>query len=247
MTVRFDFTGRTLVLTGANGGIGRAIARLFHSAGARLVLTDLDGAALGAFAGELGDGDRVAWLAADAGDAADAAATVACAAGRFGAIDFLVPAAGIYQLVAFADMTAADWQRTVGINLDGVFHLVHGALPHLAEGSAVVNLTSMAAYRGGYSNAHYSATKGALVSLTRSLARELAPKTRVNAVAPGIIETPMTRGYIARRGGDTVAETPLGRFGTPEEVASVVAFLCSPAAGFINGETVQVNGGLYMA
>lgn len=243
----FDFENRTLVVTGANGGIGRATAELYRSSGANLVLTDLDEAALEGFAGSLGDGSRIATLKADASSAEDAEKTVELATRKFGGIDFLVPSAGIYQARPFVDMSDADWHRTISINLDGVFYLCKRALPALKDGACIVTIASLAAYRGAYTNVHYSATKGAMVSMTRALSRELAPKIRVNGVAPGIIETPMTGELLKTRTNESISQTPLSRLGRPSEIASVIAFLCSPAASFITGETIQVNGGIYMA
>ncbi|MFS8979931.1 SDR family oxidoreductase [Cupriavidus necator] len=242
-----DFASRTLLLTGANGGIGREVARLFHAGGANLVLTDLDADGLASFARGLSDPDRIVALPMDAASPDDSARAVATAVERFGGIDFLVPSAGLYQAQPVAEMTDAQWRQTLGINLDGVFYLIRRAIPVLREGSAIVNLTSVAAHRGAYSNAHYAASKGALLSLTRSLARELGPRTRVNAVSPGIIETPMTAELVRARGAESVEQTPLRRLGHPREVASAIAFLCSGAASFITGEVLHVNGGLYMA
>lgn len=243
----FDFNNRTLVLSGANGGIGRSIAALFYASGANLVLTDIDKSALDSFAASLGGDERIATIQADAASAEDAEKTIALAGERFGGIDFLVPSAGIYQAKPFAEMSDVDWHRTISINLDGVFYLCKRALPALNEGSSIVTLASLAAYRGAFVNAHYGATKGAMVSMTRALSRELAPKTRVNGVAPGIIETPMITDLLKTRMDETMSQTPLKRLGKPSEIASVVAFLCSPAASFITGETIQVNGGIYMA
>ncbi len=243
-----DFTGRTLLLTGASGGIAQATAQLFHAGGANLVLTDIAQPALEAFAATLDpDGRRVATIRMDAARAEDAAAAVALARERFGGIDFLVPAAGIYPDQPFATMTAEQWRGLMAINLDGVFHICRAALPALRDGSAIVNLASVAGHRGSRDHAHYSASKSALFGLTRSLALELAPRTRVNAVSPGIIVTGMTEGVRAQRGEALLAATPLGRHGTPAEIASVIAFLCGPGASFITGEVVHVNGGLYMA
>ncbi|WHS30548.1 SDR family NAD(P)-dependent oxidoreductase [Brucella sp. NM4] len=243
----FDFNNRTLVLSGANGGIGRSIAALFYASGANLVLTDIDKSALDSFAASLGGDERIATIQADAASAEDAEKTIALAGERFGGIDFLVPSAGIYQAKPFAEMSDVDWHRTISINLDGVFYLCKRGLPALNEGSSIVTLASLAAYRGAFVNAHYGATKGAMVSMTRALSRELAPKTRVNGVAPGIIETPMITDLLKTRMDETMSQTPLKRLGKPSEIASVVAFLCSPAASFITGETIQVNGGIYMA
>ncbi|WP_417241195.1 SDR family NAD(P)-dependent oxidoreductase [Celeribacter halophilus] len=244
----FDFTNRTLVLTGANGGIGRAVAELFYRAGANLVLADIDAASLEAFATTLSDpkGGAVFSLSADAANPDDADRIIERAA-DMGGIDFLVPSAGIYLSEPFSEMTDEQWRRTLSINLDGVFYLTRRAVGHFKAGSSIVNLSSMAAHRGAKSNVHYGASKGALGAMSRALANELAPKTRVNVVSPGVIETPMTQNLIATRGDDTLRHTPMGRMGQASEVASVIAFLCSPAASFVNGETLHVNGGLYMS
>jgi 3-oxoacyl-[acyl-carrier protein] reductase len=244
----YTFDGRTLLLTGANGGIGRAIAAMFYQYGANLLLTDLDEPALRQFADTLDStGERVVTLRMDSANPEDASSAVALALERFGGIDFLVPSAGLYEAQPFREMQDAQWRRTLSVNLDGVFYLCQRAADALCEGSAIVNLTSVAAHRGAYYNAHYSASKGGLLSLTRSLARELGPTTRVNAVSPGIIETPMTASLIRTRGADSIEQTPLRRLGQPQEIASAVAFLCSAAASFITGEVLHVNGGLYIA
>ncbi|WP_322008761.1 SDR family NAD(P)-dependent oxidoreductase [Paraburkholderia sp. J12] len=244
----YDFQGRTLLLTGANGGIGRAIATIFHQYGANMVLADMDEPGLRHFADALDPGGQgVATLRMDAAIPDDSGRAVDLAVERFGGIDFLVPSAGLYEARPFREMQDSQWRRTLSINLDGVFYLCQRALGALRPDSAIVNLTSVAAHRGAYYNAHYSASKGGLLSLTRSLARELGPTTRVNAVSPGIIETPMTADLIRTRGTDSIEQTPLKRLGQPEEIASVVAFLCSSAASFMTGEVLHVNGGLYMA
>jgi 3-oxoacyl-[acyl-carrier protein] reductase len=249
MNMTLDFSGRTLVLTGANGGIGREVALLFGRAGANLVLSDLDDQKLQAFVQEQLSfaKDRVAVQRVDSTRAEDARALVELATQRFGGIDFLVPSAGVYLAQPFREMTDAQWHQTVSVNLDGVFYICQRAVEHLKDNSAIVNLSSMAAHRGAFYNAHYSATKGALISFTRSLARELGPRTRVNVVSPGIIDTPMASELIRARGADSIAQTPLKRVGQPHEIASVIGFLCSDAASFMTGETININGGLHMA
>lgn len=245
--LKFDFENRTLVLSGANGGIGRTIAELFFEAGSNLILTDLDATGLETFASSLGDDKRVAFLQVDASSPVDAENTIALAMKRFGGVDFLVPSAGIYQSKPFVEMSDQDWSRTISINLDGVFYLCRRAVGAFRAESSIVTIASLAAFRGAFSNAHYGATKGAMVSFTRALARELAPRTRVNGVAPGVIETPMTAELIKTRGDETLVQTPMARLGKASEIASAIGFLCSSGASFITGETIQVNGGIYMA
>ncbi len=244
-------SGRVLVLTGASGGIGREVARLFHAQGALLVLADIDGAAVEALAVELaaenGDDSTIAAMAMDSANPDDAGRLVDLARDRFGGIDFLVPAAGLYLARPIREMSDADWRETLSINLDGVFYLARRAIDLMRPSSAIVTLTSMAAHRGSFYNAHYGSSKGGLLTLTRCLARELGPRTRVNAVSPGIVRTPMTTDLIEERGAESIEQTPLGRIGEPSEVASVVHFLCSEAASFITGEVIHVNGGLYIS
>lgn len=244
----FDFSGRTLFLTGANGGISRAIARVFFDLGANCVLTDLDFEGVGAFARELDpSGARVLALRQDAAEQDDAQGAVEAAVARFGVLDFLVTSAGLYRTRLVEEMDEAHWRKGIAVNLDGVFYTCRAAIPHLAQGSAIVNVASMAGHRGSYSHADYAAAKSGVLGFSRSLAIELAPKVRVNAVSPGLIDTPMVRPLMDAKGGVLLDSTPMKRLGTPEEVGRVVAFLCSDWAGFVTGETVHVNGGLYIA
>lgn len=243
----YDFNDRVLLLTGANGGIGRETACLFFKHGAKLVLTDLDEKGVDAFGASLdASGQRVATLRMDAAEANDSERAVAVAEQRFGGIDFLVPAAALYLAQPVQEMTDAQWRQTLSINLDGVFYVCRRAIRALRENSAIVNLTSIAAHRGAFVNAHYVASKGGVLSLTRSLARELGPRTRVNTVSPGVIRTSMTTELIQRHGAEMIAQTPLKRLGHPREVATAIGFLCSSAASFITGEVLHVNGGLHM-
>ena len=182
---------------------------------------------------------------ADVSAAAGNEQIVAAAADRYGRVDDVVLAAGIYPEGPLLETSDEEWRRTLAVNLDSAFYLLRAVQPHLDRRGSIVALTSIAGARGSKNHAAYAATKGALLSLVRSMAWELTP-ARVNAVAPGVIETTMTDGLRAQRSEPLLQQTPLGRFGTAEEVAGVIAFLCSPAASFITGEVIHVNGGLHM-
>lgn len=239
--------GRRVLITGAGGGIGSASAEYFAAAGADLVLVDLLPEAIARVAEALPADASVVQLAGDLTDP-EMLEQLCGLVETAGGVDHLVLAAGIYTEHSVEEMSDADWSRTMTINLDTNFRLTRALIPHLREGGSIVNFGSMAGSRGSRNHAHYAATKGAIVSFGRSLAWELSDRNiRVNAVAPGIIATQMTESLVASGGDALLAATPLHRFGQPEEVASVVVFLCSPAASFINGDTIHINGGLHMA
>lgn len=243
----FDFNNKTLFLTGANGSISRAIARLLFDLGASCVLTDLDESGVQSFARELDpSGRRTVGLRQDAASSADANHALAVARERFGTVDHVVTGAGLYRDQMVHDMTDEQWRQSLDINLSGVFYTCRAAIPLLADGAAIVNIASMAGHKGSYMHSHYAAAKGAVLTFSRSLALELAPRVRVNAVSPGLIDGPMVQPLLRARGPELIEQTPLKRLGTPEEVARTVAFLCSDWASFITGETVHVNGGLYI-
>jgi 3-oxoacyl-[acyl-carrier protein] reductase len=183
----------------------------------------------------------------DASQSADAKTVVDACVSRFGKIDFLVPCAGIYDDNLIKDISDEQWLHTINVNLNGVFYIVRQAIPVMSDGGAIVNMASQAAHLGGsITHGHYGATKGAILAFTRTLAKELGPRIRANAVSPGSIETPMIARNIATQGEEIVRHTPLKRLGKPEEIASVVAFLCSDASSFVTGETILVTGGSYM-
>lgn len=239
--------GRVLLLTGAGGGIGSATARLFHDEGASLALVDRDLADVEALADELGDPERVLLLTADASAPGEGRAAVEAAHAHFGRLDDVVLGAGIYPEVDVLQMTDEEWDQVLRVNLSAAAEVARAAGLVLDQGGSIVGLTSIAGQRGSRGHAHYAASKAGMLAFLRSLALELAPRVRVNAVAPGTIETTMTKANRERRSLELLAATPLARYGRPAEVAAVVHFLCTPGAGFITGEQIAVNGGMHMA
>lgn len=243
----FDFTNLASVVTGAASGIGRETARYFHACGASVVLADLDGSAAEATARALDpEGKRTLAVHYDASRACDAEMLIARSMEAFGRIDHVVANAGIYTNEPASSMTDQVWRRTMEINLDGVFFLCREANRVMLDGSIVATASASAHVGGSLGHAHYGASKGGVLALVRGLAREFGPRIRVNAVSPGTIDTPMVAENRALLNPDLVASFALRRMGRPEEVASVIAFLCSDAASYVTGETIMVCGGSYM-
>lgn len=239
---------KTALITGATGGIGAETARLLAKAGATVVITDLSLTRLNALKEQLEDGQqaRVTSYELDCSDQQACQRICAQIAEKHEGLDYLIHCAGIYLEQPVTQMTSTEWQHVLNTNLNSTFFICQAAIPYLKPNSAIVNLSSMAGHRGSFHHAHYSASKGAISSFSKSLALELGPKTRVNCVAPGIISTSMTKDLIDQKGVGLLEQTPLKRFGTPVEVAGTIAFLCSDLASFITGETIHTNGGLYM-
>jgi len=243
----FDFSNRTLLLTGAAGGIGRGIAAEFFAAGANVLLADLNeqGAASVAHAIDPSD-KRTHAVKLEASNPQDVDRAIGTCLERFGRLDYLVTAAAIFEDHPFETMTDAQWHRTISANLDSVFYACRRVVPVMGDGSAIVNLASEAAHTGGSpTHAHYGATKAGVLAFTKTIARELAPRIRVNAISPGTIDTPMVSRWLEDRPGyvDTI---PMRRLGPPRDVAKAAAFLCSSDAGYITGTTIHVNGGGYV-
>jgi NAD(P)-dependent dehydrogenase (short-subunit alcohol dehydrogenase family) len=251
---------RTVVVTGGAAGIGRGAVERFVAGGDRVFVLDRDADALTALQAELGD--LVTGFAVDVGDRealAAAAAQVGQLLAQGGedvpqAVDALVCAAGIQRYGTVVDTPASVYDEVMAVNVGGVFFACQAFVPLLPRGGSVVVVASVQAYAAQKSVAAYSMGKGALLSLVRAMAVDHAPDgIRVNAVCPGSVDTPMLRTSAAQFGGgrstdDVVAEWgrshPLGRVATPGEVAEVIHFLASPAAAFVTGADVKVDGGL---
>ncbi len=235
--------GRRALITGGATGIGAATARRFAEEGATVAVLDVDADGAAAVAAEVGGHAVVA----DVADAAAMATAVAAAAEALGGLTTLVNNAGTGNVMALHDYPDREWDRLLDVNLRGVFHGLRAGVPLLRAGGGgeVVNVASVSGLRPTRGEAPYSAAKAGVVSLTRSAALEYAPEIRVNAVAPGFIDTPLTGFAVADEAlaGPIVAGTPLGRIGTAEEVADVIVFLCSPLARYVTGEVVVVDGG----
>lgn len=239
--------GRRSIITGASSGIGIAITKAMCDAGARVVAVGRDDARLQAVANEvIADGGDITPVKADLTTKAGVAAVVDTAVSKFGGLDVVVHSAGVFVPKSFADTTSEDLTHQWAVNFMAPFELTKAALPHLNAGSSIIFVSSTSG-RVGFSNtAAYSATKGAIDSLTRVLAVELAPEDiRVNGVAPGWIATPMNEKL--REDPSVVeaaiASTPAGRLGTPEDIAPSVVFLASNASRFVQGVTLDVAGG----
>ncbi len=234
----------TAIVTGAGSGIGRAVALQLAADGYRVLVNDFRLAAAEAVAAEIGSAAIA--IGGDVSVEADVAAMVAACEAAFGPVTHLVNNAGYVHQGLFVDLTPADFDRMIAVHLRGTFLCIHAVLPGmLARGAGViVNTASQLGQIGGRELVHYSAAKAGIIGLTKALAREVSAQgVRVNAVAPGPINTPLVRALSADWQAAKAAELPLGRFGEPEEVAATVAFLCSPAASLFVGQTLGPNSG----
>jgi NAD(P)-dependent dehydrogenase (short-subunit alcohol dehydrogenase family) len=240
-----DFEGCCAVVTGAGSGNGRCIANAFAAAGARVVCSDRNlAAAVETVAAIKAAGGHAVAVEADISVAADCQRTIAQAREHFGAVDILVNNAGILPRGGVKDITEADWDRAYAVNVKGAFLMTQAAVDDLCvQKGNIVMVASVAGIRGVGSHLAYSSSKHAVVGMTRSLALELGPKgVRVNAIAPGTIETPMMTypGSNLKARGD---KFPLQRIGQPEEVAKVVLHLASSDADWTTGLIYVMDGG----
>jgi 2-hydroxycyclohexanecarboxyl-CoA dehydrogenase len=245
--------GRNALVTGAGRGIGRAIALALARDGARVAVADLDGASADAVAAEIAARDRRAiGIRVDLTRRTEVEAMVARTVAELGSIDVLVNNAGWDFVQPFLDSDEETWDRIIALNFKGVLYTCRAALPGMVErgGGRVVNVGSDAGRGGSFGQAVYSGTKGAVIAFSKTLARELAKnKIAVNVVCPGLTETHLLQECRDRmpKVMDAVTRAiPWGRVGDPEEVAEAVAFLASPAAEYITGQTLSVSGGLTM-
>ena len=257
----FDLSGRTAVVTGAASGIGRATAVLLARAGANLVLGDVQESALeGAAAEGKEAGVGVAWLRTDVSRAADVDALVERAIAEFGRLDVMANIAGVLSDSRVTELEEADLDRILAVNLKGVFFGCRAALRAMGEGpGSIVNMASSAAFAPYPTLSAYSASKAGVVALTRSVASEVARRRiRVNAIAPGMVDTPMALGRAVGEDGRIDPErreaalaaarerNPLGIEGRPEDIAHAVLFLASDASRYMTGQVLHPNGGAPM-
>jgi len=248
-------TDRVAVVTGAASGMGLAIARHLAARGDRVGLLDRAGEAILRAAAELREtGARAIGVEADVSDRAAVDAALDKVRAELGPVRIMITAAGLDAFERFTEITPASWERVVAVNLTGTFHCLQAAVPDMLEAGwgRIVTISSSSAQSGAARMAHYVAAKAGVIGLTRALALELARHgITVNVVSPGMIDTPMLRRAAA--GGDigTLEKTaaravPVGRPGTPEEIAATCGFLCSEEAAFITGQSVNVNGGMVL-
>lgn len=238
------------VVTGSSRGIGAAVARRLASLGygvcvnyvanedrARSVAEEIEAT-----------GGRATVVRADVGDRAQVRRLIDETASAFGGIRIVVNNAGFSQHKTLGEMTVQDWNRAVAVNLSAAMFTVQAARPYLEKEpwARVVNVCSLRAMTGSDHGSHYAAAKSGLIGLTRSLALELAPTITVNAVSPGYTRTDMNAEALATREDEIAAKIPARRIAEPDEIAAVVAFLASEEAGYVTGQTINVNGGLFM-
>ncbi|MCW3489932.1 3-oxoacyl-[acyl-carrier-protein] reductase [Dethiobacter alkaliphilus] len=244
--------GKVAIVTGASRGIGRAIAVNLAQNGASVVInySASENAALETLKAVEEAGSRGVAVQANVAEMADCEKLVKAALDNFGKIDILVNNAGITRDNIVARMKPAEWQDVIDTNLTGAFNCVKAAMRPLLKqksGGRIINVSSVIGLAGGVGQANYAAAKAGLLGMTKSLARELAGRQiTVNAIAPGYIDTEMTASLADGVRDSITEQIPLGRVGTPEDVAELVSFLASGSAGYLTGQVIAVDGGLVM-
>jgi len=242
-----DFSGKTVIVTGSGRGIGRTLAERFSAAGANVVISDLDEAVVTQVASEL-PGEAIG-IKANVTVAADVENLIAMTVEKFGRIDVLVNNAGITRDTLLIRMDEKDWDMVLDINLKGAFLVTKSAVRVMMKQRAgrIVNISSVVGLFGNAGQTNYSASKAGLIGFTKSVAKEVGARgVTVNAVAPGYIETDMTRALPEAAREGFLNLTVIKRAGTPEDVASAVLFLASDYAAYITGQVLAVDGGLSM-
>ncbi len=235
--IGIDLTGKVAVVTGAAGDIGAAIVRVLELAGASLFAVDITKPESGV------------WIQTDVGDFDAVGRCVNEIVTQAKTIDVLVNNAGISRDAVVWKMTESDWDEVLRVNLKGAFNFIHHVAPHFRRqnGGRIVNIASINGQRGKFGQSNYAASKAGLIALTKSVARELARhRVTVNAIAPGLIDTAMTRTMPKEALEQSMNDIALGHPGRPEDIAQTVLFLCSEWARHITGETIRVDGGQYM-
>ncbi len=248
--IPIDLSGKTALITGASQGIGRQIARTFHKAGANVAInhlglpnTTVDAQAL---ADELNliRTDSAIIIAADVAQPEQVKSMMGEVQAWQDGLDYLVNNAAIIKDRTIAKMSFDEWDAVIDVNLSGVFYCCKFGLEIMRDHGAIVSFGSIAAIEGFFGQANYAAAKAGVQSMMRVLSREAARRhIRANAVAPGVIDTSMAATIPAAVQAEMLKNVPLNRFGTTEEVANVVLFLCSPLASYMTGQTLEINGG----
>ena len=242
--------GKTALVTGAAQGIGRAIAVALAKAGADVAVSDVNGEKASETAKEIeAMGVKAFPITGNVADSVSAAAMVDEAAARFGKLDILVNNAGITRDNLIMRMKEEEWDLVIDVNLKGSFNCAKAAIKHMSKArrGTIINIASIVGAMGNAGQANYVASKAGLIGLTKTIAREYASRNiTANAVAPGFIDTAMTQALPEKVREELLKQVPLGRLGTPEDIAAAVKFLASDAAAYITGQVIHVNGGMYM-
>lgn len=246
MSISIDLSNKFVLVTGGSQGIGAAMIRRFHQAGASVLINHPGHAATESDAQKLAEelGPRAMVLAADISKPAEVEAMMEKIRQHHGGFDYLINNAAILRDRTMAKLSLEEWQSVIDVNLSGVFYCCKFALPVMRDGGAIVSMGSIAGIQGFFGQSNYAAAKSGVMAMMRVLSKETARRgIRANSIAPGVIATAMAESIPEEVREEMLKNVPLNRFGLPEEIADAALFLCSPLASYITGQTLEVNGG----